>query len=49
MENRDEAARLYQQVIDEYPESVWAGNARGALKMIGKSDEEILHILNQMR
>lgn len=45
LNDRDEAQRLYQQVMDEYPESDWAKSAKGAMAMMGKSDEEIIRFL----
>ncbi|MBL7932370.1 MAG: tetratricopeptide repeat protein [Bacteroidia bacterium] len=38
----NEARRLYNQIINEYPKSDWAQSAKGALNFIGKSDEDIL-------
>ncbi len=41
MNNENEAKRLYQKIIDEYPKSDWALSAKGAIHFIGKSDDEI--------
>lgn len=41
MNNEMEAKRLYQQIIDEYPKSDWAVSAKGAIRFVGKSDEQI--------
>lgn len=38
----DKAKTLLQEIIKEYPKSVWAENATAALQWIGKSDEDIL-------
>ena len=45
MQDRDEAHKLYDQIIEEYPKSVWAQNAKAATQMIGKSEEEIIQML----
>ena len=42
LNNEEEAKKLYQKIIDEYPKSDWAVSARGALAFIGKTDEEIV-------
>jgi hypothetical protein len=42
LNNEEEAKRLYEQILSEYPTSDWAYSAKGALSFIGKSDEEIL-------
>jgi hypothetical protein len=42
MNDESEAKRLYERIIEEYPGSDWALSARGALKFIGKSDEQII-------
>jgi hypothetical protein len=42
LNNEDEAKRLYQEIIDEYPKSDWAINAKGAIRFLGKTDEEML-------
>ena len=47
MQNRDEAQRIYKQIIDEYPKSDWAVSAQGALAMLGKTDDEIIRMLKQ--
>ena len=49
LNDRDEAQRLYQQVIDEYPESDWAESAKGAMAMMGKTDEEIIRFLKRKK
>ena len=47
MSDRDAAAANYRQVIDEYPGSVWAENARAALQLLGKSDAEIIEMFKR--
>lgn len=42
MNNEEEARKWYQEIIDKYPKSPEAESAKGALKYIGKSDEEIM-------
>jgi len=43
LNNEEQAKILYQKIIDEYPKSDWAINAKGALKFIGKSDQQIIN------
>lgn len=45
MNDENEAKRLYQKILDEYPESEWAMSAKGAIEFIGKSDIEITNML----
>jgi len=45
MNDENEAKRLYQKIIDEYPKSEWAASAKGAIAFIGKSDKEITNII----
>lgn len=45
LNNELEARRYYQQIIDEYPKSVWADNAKAAMAMSGKSDIQIMNEL----
>lgn len=45
MQDRDKARGLYKDIISEYPRSVWAQNAKAALTMVGKSEEEIIKML----
>lgn len=45
LNNEEEAKRLYEQILAEYPGSDWAFSAKGALNFIGKSDEDILRSL----
>lgn len=41
------AKELFNNIIKEYPHTVWAQNAAAALQWIGKSDEELLKELKQ--
>jgi outer membrane protein assembly factor BamD (BamD/ComL family) len=45
MNDENEAKRLYQKIIDEYPHSDWTMSAKGAIEFIGKSDIEITNML----
>jgi len=47
LNNEQEAKKLYEHIINEYPKSDWAASAKGALKFIGKSDEELLKELKK--
>lgn len=47
LNNEEEAKKLYEQLIFEYPKSEWAANAKGALKLMGKTDQEIINEFNQ--
>lgn len=47
LNNEEEAKKLYEQLIFEYPKSEWAANAKGALKLMGKTDEEIIQEFNK--
>jgi len=49
LNDEQEAKKLYEQVLDEYPNSDWAYSAKGALNFIGKSDEEILRSLKKKK
>lgn len=42
LNDEHEARRLYQKIIDEYPKSEWAMNSKAAIKLLGKTDEEII-------
>lgn len=44
-----QAKELFNQIIKDYPQSVWAENAAAALKWVGKSDEEILKELKSKK
>lgn len=43
------ARKLFNEIIKEYPKSVWAENAAAALQWVGKSDEEILRELKKKK
>jgi len=47
LNNEEEAKRLYEQLVYDYPKSEWAANAKGALKLIGKTDQEIINEFNK--
>lgn len=47
LNNEEEAKKLYEQLIFEYPRSEWAANAKGAIKLMGKTDEEIIKEFNE--
>ena len=42
LNNEEEARRLYQEIIDKYPKCAEAESAKGAIRFIGKSDEEMM-------
>ncbi len=42
LNDEHEARKLYQKIIDEYPKSEWAMNSKAAIKLLGKTDEEII-------
>ena len=46
-ESQEEAKKLYEQIITEYPNSEWAHSARGAMQFLGKSDAEIIKELKK--
>ncbi|GIV26628.1 MAG: hypothetical protein KatS3mg027_0442 [Bacteroidia bacterium] len=43
------AKELLNDIIREYPQTVWAENAAAALQWVGKSDEEILKSLKKKK
>jgi tetratricopeptide (TPR) repeat protein len=47
LNNEGKAVELYNEILRDFPKSVWAKSAKGALKFIGKSDEEIIRALNK--
>ncbi len=47
LNNEEEARRLYQEIIDKYPNSAEASSAKGALKFIGKTDKEMIDQLKK--
>jgi len=42
LNNEEEAKKLYEVIVYEYPKSEWAKNAKAAIKLLGKTDEEIM-------
>lgn len=49
LNNEQEAKKLYQKIIDEYPKSDWASSAKGAIMFIGKSDNQIMEELKKKK
>lgn len=49
LNNEEEARKIYQKIIDEYPKSDWASSAKGAIRFIGKSDDEIMRELTKKK
>jgi TolA-binding protein len=49
LNNENEAKKIYETIIKDFPTSDWAKSSRGALKFIGKSDEQILQELKTRR
>ncbi len=47
LNNEEEAGILYNKIIEEYPKSEWANNAKAAIKLLGKTDEQILREFKQ--
>lgn len=47
LNNEEEAKKLYEQLIYDYPKSEWAANAKAALSLIGKTDQEIINEFNK--
>jgi outer membrane protein assembly factor BamD (BamD/ComL family) len=47
LNDEKEAKKLYEQIINDYPDTDWALNARGALTFLGKTDEEIIKEFNK--
>lgn len=43
LNNEAEAKKLYEQLVYEYPKSEWASSAKAAIKLLGKSDEQIVN------
>ncbi len=44
LNNKEEARRLYQEIIDKYPKSPEALSAKGALKYVNKTDNELMEL-----
>ncbi len=49
LNNEQEAKKLYEMIIYEYPKSDWAKSAKGALNFIGKTDEQIMEELKKKK
>jgi hypothetical protein len=49
LNDEQEAKKLYQKIIDEYPKSPWASSAKGAILFIGKSDKQIMEELKKKK
>jgi len=47
MHMSDKAIKQYNKVIELYPQSPWASQARQALPLVGKSDEELLQFIKE--
>jgi len=47
LNNEEDAKRIYEALIYEYPKSDWATNARAAIKLLGKTDEQIVKEFNK--
>jgi outer membrane protein assembly factor BamD (BamD/ComL family) len=47
LNNEEEAKRLYEKLIYDYPKTEWAVNAKAALILIGKTDQEIINEFNK--
>jgi len=47
LHDTNKAIQYYNKVIDLYPNSTWAEQAKAALHLVGKSDEELLKFLQE--
>ncbi|MBK9283873.1 MAG: tetratricopeptide repeat protein [Sphingobacteriaceae bacterium] len=47
LNNEEEARRIYQELIDRYPNSPEAESAKGAIKYLGMTDKEIINELKR--
>ncbi len=47
LKNEKKAIQYYNKVIELYPKSIWAEQAKSALHLVGKSDEELLQFLKE--
>lgn len=45
----EKAKQLFNEIIKDFPQSVWAENSAAALQWVGKSDEEILKQLKNKK
>lgn len=42
LNNEDEAKKIYQQIIKEYPKTSYANDAKASLNNLGKTDEQLI-------
>jgi outer membrane protein assembly factor BamD (BamD/ComL family) len=49
LNDETEAKKLYEKLIEEYPKSEWAASAKGAIKLLGKTDEQIVNEFNKKK
>jgi hypothetical protein len=49
LNDEQEAKVLYQKIIDEHPKSSWAESAKGAIRFIGKTDQQIIEELKKKK
>ncbi len=47
LNNEEKAQEMYRSILTNYPHTDWARNADAALKLIGKSDAEIIKEFNK--
>ncbi len=47
LNDETEAKKLYEQLVYEYPKSDWASSAKAAIKLLGKSDQQIVNEFNK--
>ncbi len=47
LNDKQKATEYYKKVIELYPQSMWAEQARGALLLVNMSDEELLKFLKE--
>lgn len=47
LNDEKKAKELYLQIIKEFPTNEWAQSAKGAMALLGKSDEEIVRQFNK--
>ena len=47
LNNEEEAKKLYEKLVFEYSGTDWAKSAKAAIKLLGKSDEEIIRDFNK--
>lgn len=47
LNDKEKATLYYNKVIELYPNSIWANEARGALRLVNMSDEELIKYLEE--